>query len=102
MRGIFSALAYPFGYFATQGATSSQLYACTMEAIRFLSAIDLEVRAICLMELLLFVNCMMLEYDSHTKNYSIVVNRLIVMAHIILLLQRIMSKSLLMKCRTVV
>jgi len=46
VRGIFSSLIYPFGFFATTGVTSSQLYACTMEAIRVLSALDFQVRAL--------------------------------------------------------
>lgn len=46
VRGIFSTLVFPFGYFGTQGATSAQLYPCTLEAIRVLSSIDLEVRAV--------------------------------------------------------
>lgn len=46
VRGIFTSLIYPFGYFGTQGATGAQLYPCTMEAIRVLHSIDLEVRAV--------------------------------------------------------
>ena len=45
VRGIFSNLAYPFAYFGTIGATSTQLYPCCMEAVRVLDAINLEVRA---------------------------------------------------------
>lgn len=46
VRGIFTSLIYPLGYFATLGVTSAQLYPCTMEAIRVLTAIDFNVRAV--------------------------------------------------------
>lgn len=46
VRGIFTSLAYPFGYFASHGTTSSQLYSCTMQAIHVLAAINLDVVAI--------------------------------------------------------
>ena len=43
VRGICSSLLYPFGYFASAGMTSSQLYFTTMEAIRVLTAINFKV-----------------------------------------------------------
>ena len=46
VRGIVTPLVYPFGYFASCGMTSSQLYYCCMEAIRVLSAINFKVRAL--------------------------------------------------------
>ena len=45
-HGICGHLTYPFRYFASHGMTSSQLYPCTMEAIRVLAAINLKVRAL--------------------------------------------------------
>lgn len=45
VRGIFSSLIYPFGYFATSGITASQLYSCAMEAVGVLGSIGLETRA---------------------------------------------------------
>ena len=45
-RGIFSRLSYPFGYFASHDMTSSQLYACTTEAMRVLASINLCTRAL--------------------------------------------------------
>ena len=45
VRGIFTNLTYPFGYFASAGFTSAQLYPCTLEATRILESIGLLVRA---------------------------------------------------------
>ena len=45
-RGIFTDLQYPFGYYASTGMTSAQLYPCTMEAVRVLSSIGFDVRAL--------------------------------------------------------
>ena len=42
-RGIFTNLAYPFGYFFSTGFTAAQLYPCTMEATRVLTAIGFRV-----------------------------------------------------------
>ena len=46
VRGLFSSLLCPFGYFASNGMRSSQLYTCTLEAVRVLSAINFQVRAL--------------------------------------------------------
>ena len=46
VRGIFSSLCYPFGYFASEGFKSDQIYHCAWEAIRILEAIGLKVRAV--------------------------------------------------------
>ena len=46
VRGIFSKLAYPFGYFASMGFTADQLYPCVMEATRVLQSIGFMVRAL--------------------------------------------------------
>ena len=46
VRGIFTSLQYPFGYFATMGASAAEIYPCAMEAIRILTAINLKVRAL--------------------------------------------------------
>ena len=43
VRGIFTGLAYPFGYFASTGFSAAQLYPCTMEATRILTAIGFRV-----------------------------------------------------------
>ena len=42
VRGIFSSLCYPFGYFAS-GFKGDQIYHCAVEAIRMLEAIDLKM-----------------------------------------------------------
>lgn len=45
VRGIFSNLCYPFGYFASLGLSSAQMYPCTIEATRVLTALGFYVRA---------------------------------------------------------
>ncbi|XP_057290356.1 uncharacterized protein LOC130613056 [Hydractinia symbiolongicarpus] len=45
VRGIVSSLVYPFGYFASLGFTSDQLYPCVWEATYVLEAIGFYVRA---------------------------------------------------------
>lgn len=45
VRGIFSNLTYPFGYYGSTGMTGSQLFPCALEATRVLEAIGLKVRA---------------------------------------------------------
>ena len=45
VRGIFSKLIYPFGYFASLGFTAAQVYTCTMTATRILESLGFYVRA---------------------------------------------------------
>ena len=45
VRGIFTSLQKAFGYYATRGITGHQLYPCTMEAVRVLTAIGFNVRS---------------------------------------------------------
>ena len=44
VRGIFTNLVYPFGFFANLGFTAAQLFPCTMEAISIIESIGLKVR----------------------------------------------------------
>jgi len=46
VRGIFSNLIYPFGYFASLGFNAGELYPCTMLAIDVLDSIGFNVRAL--------------------------------------------------------
>ena len=45
VRDIFSALCYPFAYFATNGVTPSQLFTTGLEAVRVLTSVGFQVRA---------------------------------------------------------
>ena len=44
VRGIFTNLVFPIGYFASTGFTGAQLYPCTLEATRVLEAVGFIVR----------------------------------------------------------
>ena len=44
--GIFTNLVYPFGFFASLGFTTAQLFPCTMEAISIIESIGLKVRVL--------------------------------------------------------
>ena len=46
VRGLLTNLCYPFAYFASTGFTSTQLYACTMEATQVLESLGFLVRAL--------------------------------------------------------
>ena len=46
VRGIFTNLVYPFGFFASLGFTTAQLFPCTMEAISIIESIGLKVRVL--------------------------------------------------------
>ena len=46
VRGIFTNLVYPFGFFASLGFTAAQLFPCTMEAISIIESIGLKVRVL--------------------------------------------------------
>ena len=45
-RGLFSNLCYPFGYFASTGFTSTQLFPTTLEAVRVLESVGFYVRVL--------------------------------------------------------
>ncbi|XP_022107675.1 uncharacterized protein LOC110988468 [Acanthaster planci] len=46
LRGIFSSLHAPVGYYPTTGVTSDQLYACLYEAILYVETAGFKVRAL--------------------------------------------------------
>lgn len=45
VRGIFTKLVYPFGYFGSPGLSGEQLFPCALEATRILERIGFKVRA---------------------------------------------------------
>uniref|UniRef100_A0A7M5VCI7 Transposable element P transposase n=1 Tax=Clytia hemisphaerica TaxID=252671 RepID=A0A7M5VCI7_9CNID len=45
VRGIYTHLNYPIGFFGTNGCRSDQIYNCAWEAVRVLEAVGLNVRA---------------------------------------------------------
>ena len=44
VRGIYSHLNYPIGFFGTNGCRSDQIYNCCWEAVRVLEAVGINVR----------------------------------------------------------
>lgn len=68
VRGIFTSLIYPFGYFATSGITASQLYSCAMDAVGVLASIGLETRA--LVSDGAAVNRKFFKLVAHSTNYD--------------------------------
>ena len=46
VRGIFTNLVYPFGFFASLGFTAAQLFPCSMEAISIIESIGLKVQVL--------------------------------------------------------